>query len=62
MFIFNDSASIITLGKTIKGNKNILVAFQYNLGKVFLTGAHPEASESRVPWIMMKNAIEWSAK
>jgi glutamine amidotransferase-like uncharacterized protein len=59
MFIFNDSTGIITLGKTIKGNKNILVAFQYNLGKVFLTGAHPEASESRVPWIMMKNAIEW---
>ena len=62
MFLFNDSTGVLTLGKTIKGNKNILVAFQYKSGKVFLTGVHPEASEARVPWIMMKNAIEWCAK
>ena len=62
MFIFNDSLRITTLGKTIDGNKNALAAFQYDSGRVFLTGVHPEASVSRIPWIMIKNAIEWCAK
>jgi len=58
-FLFTDSAGISTLGTTVKGNKKILVAFQCDAGRVFLTGAHPEASISRIPWVMMKNAIEW---
>jgi glutamine amidotransferase-like uncharacterized protein len=62
MFVYNDSVNITMLGKTSHGNKNILLAFQYNSGRVFLTGAHPEASVSRIPWIMVKNAVQWCVK
>jgi glutamine amidotransferase-like uncharacterized protein len=62
MFLFNDSTNITTIGRTIKGNKRILLSFQYGSGKVFLTGAHPEADISRTTWVMVKNAIKWCSK
>jgi glutamine amidotransferase-like uncharacterized protein len=61
-FLFNDSLDVATLGRTVAGNKRILLAFQYNRGKVFLTGAHPEADVSRVTWVMVKNAIKWCSR
>jgi glutamine amidotransferase-like uncharacterized protein len=62
MFLLNDSTNITTIGKTVKGNKRILLSFQYGSGKVFLTGAHPEADNSRRTWVMVKNAIKWCSK
>jgi len=62
MFLFNDSLNIATLGRTIIGNKKILLSFKYNSGKVFLTGAHPEADDSRLTWILIKNAVEQCSK
>jgi glutamine amidotransferase-like uncharacterized protein len=62
MFLFNDSINIATLGRTIVGNKKILLFFKYNAGKVFLTGAHPEADNSRRSWVLIKNAIEQCSK
>ena len=62
MFLFNDSLDTATLGRTVVGNKRILLAFEYDKGKVFLTGAHPEADDSRVTWVMVKNAIIWCSR
>jgi glutamine amidotransferase-like uncharacterized protein len=59
MFIVSDSINISILGRTVAGDKKIILSYQYNLGKVFLTGAHPEADNSRTSWLMVKNAIKW---
>lgn len=61
-FLFNDSINISILGRTVIGDKKIILSYQYNLGKVFLTGTHPEADNSRISWFMVKNAIIWCSK
>jgi len=61
-FLFNDSINISVLGRTVTGDKKIILSYQYGLGKVFLTGAHPEADNSRTSWFMVKNAIKWCSK
>ena len=61
-FLFNDSLNITILGRTVNGDKKIILSYQYNRGKVFLTGAHPEADNSRTTWLMVKNAIKWCSK
>lgn len=62
MFLPNDDANVTLLGKTVNGDKNVLMAFQYNSGKVFLSGLHPERDDTYVSWIMVKNAILWCAR
>jgi glutamine amidotransferase-like uncharacterized protein len=62
MFLFTDSVNITTLGRTVIGDKKIIIAFQCDSGKVFLTGAHPEADNSRITWVMVKNAVKWCSK
>jgi glutamine amidotransferase-like uncharacterized protein len=58
-FLFIDTLNISTIGRTVNGNKRIIVSFRCGLGKVFLTGAHPERDDSHVSWIMVKNAFKW---
>jgi glutamine amidotransferase-like uncharacterized protein len=62
MFLFDDSINVSTFGRTVMGNKKIILSFQYGIGKVFLTGAHPEADNSRLSWVMVKNAVKWCSK
>lgn len=62
MFLHDDSINISTLGRTVIGNKKIILSFQCDLGRVFLTGAHPESDDSRISWVMVKNAIRWCSK
>jgi glutamine amidotransferase-like uncharacterized protein len=61
-FLFSDDINISTLGRTVIGDKKIILSFQYGLGKVFLTGAHPESVDSRVSWKMVKNAMKWCSR
>jgi len=62
MFLFTDSIHNIVLGKTVTGDKKVIIAFQCDSGKVFLTGTHPEADNSRAEWVMVKNAVKWCSK
>jgi glutamine amidotransferase-like uncharacterized protein len=61
-FLFSDGINISTLGRTVVGDKKIILSLQYGLGRVFLTGAHPESDDSRVTWAMVKNAMKWCSK
>ena len=61
-FLFDDGINISTFGRTVIGDKKILLSLQYGLGKVFLTGAHPESDDSRVTWAMVKNAMKWCSR
>lgn len=62
MFLFSDSVNVSTLGRTVIGDKKIVLSFHHDLGKVFLTGAHPEFENSRISWVMLKNAITWCSE
>lgn len=58
-FILSDSSNISILGKTINSNNNLIMALQYNQGRVFLSSTHFEFDEARSSWELLKNAIIW---
>lgn len=57
-FLIND-ANVVTIGKTVLGEKTTMAAFQCGEGKVFLTGQHPEMDNTHISWTLVKNAIKW---
>ena len=59
MFIANENSDMTIIGKTVNGNKDVIIAFHANTGKVFLIALHPERDDSHVSWIMIKNAMIW---
>ena len=58
-FIIADSSSVSILGQSASGNNSVVLAIQYKLGRVFLTGLHPEFDDDKSSWKMISNAILW---
>jgi glutamine amidotransferase-like uncharacterized protein len=58
-FILEDSSNVSILGRSASGNNLVVLAVQYELGRVFLTGLHPEFDEDKSSWKMIGNAILW---
>jgi len=58
-FIIEDSSNVSILGRTASGNNSVVLAVQYEQGRVFLTGLHPEFDEDKSSWKMISNAILW---
>ncbi|MDP3150564.1 MAG: BPL-N domain-containing protein [Ignavibacteria bacterium] len=58
-FIIADSSNVSVLGKSASGNNSVVLAVQYELGRVFLTGLHPEFDDDKSSWKMISNAILW---
>lgn len=58
-FIIADSSGVTILGRSTTGNNTVVMAVQYEHGRVFLTGLHPESDSDKSSWKMMKKAILW---
>jgi glutamine amidotransferase-like uncharacterized protein len=58
-FILNDTSNISVIGTTINGDNTVIIAFQYNQGKVLLSSTHFEFDEVRSSWGLLRNAIRW---
>ncbi len=58
-FIIEDSTSVSILGKSASGDNNVVLAVQYELGRLFLTSLHPEFDNDKSSWKMISNAILW---
>jgi len=58
-FIIADSSSVSILGQSASGNNSVVLAIQYKLGRVFLTGLHPEFDDDKSSWKLISNAILW---
>jgi glutamine amidotransferase-like uncharacterized protein len=61
-YIIDDSTDVVILGKSTAGGKNVIIAGQYENGRVFLTSLHPEFDENRTSWKMIRNAIVWCSE
>jgi glutamine amidotransferase-like uncharacterized protein len=57
-FSSNDPHAI-PLGSSLNGNHVMIVVTQYNNGRVFLTGGHPEVPDSFACRELIKNAVTW---
>jgi glutamine amidotransferase-like uncharacterized protein len=57
-----DADAVTVLGKSVRGDKAVIIALQNGLGRVFLTGFHPENDATRATWAMVKNAIMWCGR
>jgi glutamine amidotransferase-like uncharacterized protein len=62
LFLMNSNTDISVIGKTANGNKTTMIASSCGLGRVFLTGHHPEVDDTHISWILVKNAIQWCSK
>jgi hypothetical protein len=58
-FIIEDSSGVSILGKSASGNNSVVLAVQYELGRLFLTSLHPEFDNDKSSWKMISNAILW---
>jgi glutamine amidotransferase-like uncharacterized protein len=58
-YIIADSSGISILGRSTIGNNTVVMAIQYEQGRVFLTALHPEFDDNKTSWGMMKKAILW---
>jgi len=73
----NENVTITILGKYDIGNLPTMLAFEYDLGRVFLIGTHPEIEEGSdrdgvdfanklddkgSDWELMRNAVLWCLK
>lgn len=58
-FIVEDSSNVFVLGRSTSGNNSVVLVVQNGLGRVFLTGLHPEFDDDKSSWKMIKNAILW---
>jgi glutamine amidotransferase-like uncharacterized protein len=59
MFLITNTTGISVIGKSVNGDKTTMIASSYGMGKVFLTGQHPELSDTHISWTLLKNAIKW---
>lgn len=57
-----DDPNTIDLGKSLKGDKVLIITTQYKSGRIFLTSGHPEVMSSKVCEVLIKNAIMWCSK
>jgi len=62
MFSSSADSNEIPLGMSINGEKILILATQYNNGRVFLTGGHPEVSNDPNCANLFKNAVIWCSK
>jgi glutamine amidotransferase-like uncharacterized protein len=58
-FIIEDSSFVSILGKSVVGNNSVVLAVQYEQGRLFLTSLHPEFDDDKSSWKMISNAILW---
>ena len=58
-FIVEDSSNVAVLGRSASGNNSVVLAVQYERGRVFLTALHPEFDDNKTSWEMIGNAILW---
>jgi glutamine amidotransferase-like uncharacterized protein len=61
-FLIDDTTQISIIGKTVTGDKTVIIAFPCSSGRVFLTSTHPEFDSTHSSWGLFRNAIEWCLK
>jgi glutamine amidotransferase-like uncharacterized protein len=57
-----DDPNTIDLGKSLKGDKVLILTTQYKNGRIFLTSGHPELMNTKECEDLIKNAIIWCSK
>ncbi|MBN2274571.1 MAG: hypothetical protein JXK95_09585 [Bacteroidales bacterium] len=62
MLIKEDDPNAIDLGKSLKGDKVLILTTQYKNGRIFLTSGHPEVMSSKACEELIENAIVWCSK
>ncbi|MBN2424731.1 MAG: hypothetical protein JXR46_05700 [Calditrichaceae bacterium] len=62
MFLLSDNSVDLALGNSVNGNKTLLLVTQYNNGRIFLSGGHPEVSSDPMCTILVEKAIIWCSK
>ncbi len=62
MFITEDDPNAINLGKSLKGDKVLIIITQHKNGRVFLTSGHPEVMNSKICKDLIENAIIWCSR
>lgn len=62
MFPTSGDSNEVPLGISINGEKTLILATQFNNGRVFLTGGHPEVSNDRDCTTLFKNAVIWCSR
>jgi glutamine amidotransferase-like uncharacterized protein len=61
-FIIEDSSNVSILGKSASGDNSLVLAVQYEQGRLFLTSLHPEFDNDKSSWKMISNALLWCSK
>jgi glutamine amidotransferase-like uncharacterized protein len=58
----DDDTHATILGKSVKGENNFIITFQYNYGRIFLSSGHPEITNSADCRKIFANAVKWCSK
>ena len=58
-FLPDDTTKVSIIGKKVSGDSNLIIACEYNMGRVLLSSTHFEFDETYSSWALLKNAIIW---